>query len=201
MKNTDAFDKFEQLLKSKSYNDLSAEERLLVSEFVTETEYLQMAALLDDVSQPEIADVTVPEGGADEIWSRFEANIPQKKRALSFVKRRVSIMWPMTMAASILLLLFIRFPHGRSVFYTAMDRNTSVYTVILPVQNEVIREIPVYINQSNSLDIAYTEAEPMASDGSMFVPEPETIATDKSQRQGVNTSEMGNLTNLFVSVN
>ncbi|PLW92584.1 MAG: hypothetical protein C0592_10045 [Marinilabiliales bacterium] len=199
MKNTESYNRFEELLKSKSFLELTTEERLLVSEFVTESEFESMAALLSDINEPNTL-TSLPGGGAEEVWQKFSG--AENSKVIPFRKRKVSVLWPIAMAASVVLLLFIKFSAKNIVFNSASDRNVSVYTCAIPVIQEIVKEIPVYIQSTPNSDIVYKESEYGGyNDHSVYVPAPEMIQIDKSQRQGTNTSEMGELNNLFVSVN
>jgi hypothetical protein len=84
----------------------------------------------------------------------------------------------------------------------AANRNVSIYSFMMPVKPEVVKEVPVYINQNNYADIVMIEPDAGGSySGDFYLPEPESITNDKAQRQGRNTSEMGDMTQMFVNVN
>ncbi|MBN2730059.1 MAG: hypothetical protein JXR53_12610 [Bacteroidales bacterium] len=202
MKNTDAFDNFEQLLQNKAYSELSNEELALVAEFASEEDYEQMAKLIQDLKKYDSNEIEAPKGGVDEIWNKVEISQTPEQKIIPFRKRKVSVLWPMSIAASLLLVLFVNFPQDHSVFVVAANRNVSIYSFMMPVKTEVVKEVPVYINQNNYADIVMIESDAGSSySGDFYLPEPESITNDKAQRQGRNTSEMGDMTQMFVNVN
>lgn len=202
MKNTDTFDKFEQLLQNKAYSELSNEELALVAEFASEEDYEQMAKLIQDLKKSDSNEIKAPKGGVEEIWAKAEMTYTPEQKIIPFRKRKVSVLWPMSIAASILLVLFVKFPQDHSVFVMAANRSVSIYTFMMPVKTEVVKEVPVYINQNNYADIVMIEPDAGSSySGDFYLPEPESITNDKAQRQGRNTSEMGDMTQMFVNVN
>lgn len=202
MKDNDKYLKFEKLLRTRSYEDLTLDEMKLVDEFSTREEYEQMIQVVQDFSTNDFSELSRPEGGAEAVWSSFAAN--SANEIIPFRKRKVSILWPLSLAASVVLLLFLNFPAAKSYSIKHAKKNSRIISLVLPVYYEIVREIPVYISVPQNNEMATNNTSISinhSSSGDIFVPSPESIEQGKSKRQGVNTSEMGDLSNLFVSVN
>jgi len=201
MKSDNMFEKFENLLSTKDFSDLNEDERSIACEFAgssSEYDAMRRVMLESNFLAKEIARQEAPSGGADQVWSRFEANIASKKR-IYFFNRKISVYWVAGLAAALTVSWLIRFPFTHKdadPVYFQMNRPVLVQTSI---SDTIVKEVPVYI-QSEPVVIVEKPGYAPPSGGMVYMQPVKSVNEQKEQRQGTNANEMGDLAKLTVAV-
>jgi len=201
MKSDNMFEKFENLLSTKDFSDLNEDERIIASEFAdSSSEYDAMRRVMIESNflAKEIARQETPSGGADQVWSRFEAQKTSKNRSYLY-NRKISVYWVAALAAALIVSWLIRFPvthQDADPVCFQMNRPVLVQTSI---SDTIVKEVPVYI-QSEPVVIAEKSGNSSPSGGMVYMQPVESVNEHKEQRQGTNANEMGDLARLTVAV-
>jgi len=195
------FEEFESLLRKKEFGQLDDNERDLANQFIyNSSEYNAMRQIMLDSNllTEEIRNCEAPVGGADQVWSRFEAQKKSQERTF-VLNRKVSVSWVAAMAAALILSWVIRFP----------DFNEAADPVVLQIKkpvlisgvtsDTVIKEVPVYI-QSEPEFVVEKSTNSAHSGGMVYMQPVQSVSDPKNQRQGTNANELGDLAKLTVTL-
>lgn len=208
MKTNDLFEQFEILLASKQFDALSEAETALVMQFVSgPDEYAIMHKLMrvSKAMQAEAQSTPLPRGGSDEIWNQFASgknrtNNTTKNRIL---KRKVSLLWPVGIAAALIVALFFRIPESHNSTNNASSHLFAIQKLNYSSTDTIVKEIPVYIgiNQKANDYTVVDSRDNYPTSTEVHVPSVNSIQEQKAQRQGTNANELGELTKLTVAMN
>jgi hypothetical protein len=208
MKSNESFEQFEILLSSKQFDGLNEAETSLVLQFVSNPdEYRAMQQLMgfSDAMRNIAKTTPLPHNGANVVWSRFASAEKQNEKIsrVGLLHRKVSLLWPSGIAAALIVALFVRVPETANSTNAASSHLVAIQNINNSVSDTIVKEIPVYINitqKANDYVVVETQQH-FNTSNETYVPSVNSIQEQKSQRQGTNANELGDLTKLAVSIN
>lgn len=203
-----SFEQFEILLLSKQFDELSEAETSLAMQFVSgPDEYLAMQQLsgFGETMRNHSQATTLPRGGADEVWNRFAAEKNQNENApkIGLLHRKVSLLWPVGIAAALIVALFFRISASHNSTNNASSHLFAIQKLNYRSSDTIVKEVPVYvsINQKANDYVVVDTHYNYPNSSEVHVPSVSSMQEQKSQRQGTNANELGDLTKLTVAVN
>lgn len=201
MKRDNLFEEFENLLMNKEFRQLDDNERDLVNQFIgSSSEYNAMRLLMleSHFMTEESRKCRAPVGGADKVWSRFEAQKKSSPRTALF-NRKVSVSWVTALAAALIISWIIRFPYFREGADAVVLQVNKPVLVSAVTSDTIIKEVPVYIQCEP--ETAVEKSSVSAPSGGMVYMQPvQSVSDPKNQRQGTNANELGDLAKLTVTL-